>query len=303
MHDRLTRLDEQFIKHRIRLLQRTNLKSERIERLKSKLTDLLRAYVVSPIEIRKGESIFRARKHREEEKQTDGADVCLVNVNAIYPQAKYIKQLGRANRIGQCIYYFAADEGIALREVKPVVGDVISILECKPINDATPSLIPIRIHQMAKEHGARIASSFSEPGVRIKNEFQNDASAIAKHKMIEDFVVSEFSRVVDDGEEHLYKLTIAIAEFLLSFEADLSDLGIDLGVVDGLAYPSLASKQINANLALAPDAFHRIYRPIACKRVTIVELRNKTIKGFPVEGFAVAERAAKAVNDDGTIEW
>lgn len=303
VHNRLTQLDEKFIKHRIRMLERKNLKTERIDRLKTKLTDLLRAYIVSPLEIRKGESIFRARKHREEEKQEKGADVCLPSVNAIYPQTKYIRRLGRANRVRQCIYYFAADEGIALREVKPVVGDVVSILECKPINDGTPSLIPIRVHQMAREHGARIGGGFPEPEVRIKHEFQNDASAIAKHKLIEDFVVTEFLRVVDEGEEHLYKLTIALAELLFSFEPDLSDFGIELGPVDGLAYPSLASKQMNANLALTPHAFHRIYRPVACKRVTIAELRSKTIKGFPVDGFAVDERVAKAVHDDGTIEW
>lgn len=303
VHDRLAQLDDQFIKLRIHLLRRTDLKTERIDRLKTKLTDLLRAYIVSPLEIRKGESIFRARKHRDEEKQEKGADVYLPNVNAIYPQTKYIRRLGRANRVGQCIYYLAADEGIALKEVKPVVGDVVSILECKPINDATPSLIPIRVHQMAKEHGARIGGGFPEPEMRIKSEFQNDASAIAKHKLIEDFVVTEFLRVVDDGDEHLYKLTIAIAELLFSFEADLSDFGIELGPVDGLTYPSLASNQMNANLALTPDAFHRIYRPVACKRVTIAEIRSKTIKGFPVDGFAVAERIAKAVHNDGTIEW
>ena len=172
VHNRLTQLDERFIKSRIRLLQRTNLKTERIERLKTKLYDLLRAYIVSPLEIRKGESIFRARKHREEEKQKDGADVCLSNVECIYPQSRYIRQLGRANRKGQCIYYFAADEGIALREVKPIVGDVVSILECKPVNNATPSLIPIRIHQMAKNMAHGSVAVFPNPSCEYRRSFR-----------------------------------------------------------------------------------------------------------------------------------
>src|SRR5205807_10310466 len=67
VHHRLTQLDEQFIKHRIALLERVDLTTARIERLKARLIDLLRAYVVSTLEIRRGEAIFRARTHREDE--------------------------------------------------------------------------------------------------------------------------------------------------------------------------------------------------------------------------------------------
>jgi hypothetical protein len=101
----------------------------------------------------------------------------------------------------------------------------------------------------------------------------------------------------------LYKLTIAIAELLFTFEADLSDLGMNLGPIDGLSYPSIASDQINANVALTPEAFHRIYRPVACKRVRIEEPRTRTIKGVTVEGFLVSERVASSIRQDGNIEW
>lgn len=303
VHHRLTQLDEQFIKHRIALLERADLTTARIERLKSKLIDLLRAYVVSPLEIRKGEPVFRARKHREDEKQKDGVSVLLNHVDCIYPQSQYIKQLGRANRKNQCIYYFAADDGVALTEVKPKIGDVVTILECKPIGDSTPSLIPIGIHQMAKEHGARIGGGFPAPDMRIESLFHNDRASIGKHKMIDDFILKEFLRVVDDGDEYLYKLTIAVAELLFTFEADLSEFGIDLGFVDGLAYPSIAAAQINANLALRPEAFHRIYKPTACKWMRMEEPRRKSLKRITVDGFLVSERMAKRIRADGSIEW
>ena len=49
-----------------------------------------------------------------------------------------------------------------------------------------------------------------------------------KHQLIDDFVLREFLRDVADGQEHLYKLSIAIAEVLLTFENDLADLKRDL---------------------------------------------------------------------------
>jgi hypothetical protein len=241
-----------------------------------------------------GQSIFRARKHREQEKQTNLGNV----ENDIYPQPKYLTHLGRANRKHQPVYYFAADKGIALSEVKASQGDVITVLECKPLSVA-PSLVHIGIHQMAKNYDSRIGGNYPDPETRIKELFQGDTASIIKHEMIDAFISKQFLKVVnDDTEEDLYKLTIAIAEWLFEFETDL-------GLVDGLAYPSLASQEINANVAFLPEAFHRLYRPVACKRVTIEEAPlPKFIKGTRIDGFTVSdERVAKAIRENGDIEW
>ena len=104
-----------------------------------------------------------------------------------------------------------------------------------------------------------------EPQTRIAKFLGNDLANIRKHKIIDGFVLEEFLRVVKDGDEHKYKLSIAIAELLFSFENDLSHLRRDLGATDSLAYPSLASESINANLAFRPEAFHRIYQPVGCE--------------------------------------
>src|SRR5260370_10058752 len=103
--------------------------------------------------------IFRARKHRENEKEIN-----LENEQEnIYQQAKHLTHLGRANRKHQPVYYFGADEGVALSEVKASSGDVITILKCKPVSDAAPNLVHIGIHQMAEEYGALIGGDFPDP--------------------------------------------------------------------------------------------------------------------------------------------
>ena len=100
----LNNLDEHFIKHRISSLQKADLSTARIDRLKRKVKLIfLRAYVSTTINIEQDKSIFRARKHRIEERE-----VFLDHVDRIYPQEKYIQRLGRANRERQCVYYFGA---------------------------------------------------------------------------------------------------------------------------------------------------------------------------------------------------
>jgi hypothetical protein len=270
----------------------------RIDRLKTRLTDLLRVYVSTTIEIEKDRSIFRARKHLIDERE-----VFLENVDGIYPQARHIRRLGRANREQQCIYYFGADNGVALSEVKPVIGDVVTILECKPRLGASGSLIPIGIHQMAEKHGARIGGDLPEPRIRIATFLGDDPANIRKHKMIDDFVLEEFLRDVSDGHEYQYKLSVAIAELLFSFENDLANLREDLGATDGFAYPSLASGSINANVAFQPEAFHRIYQPVGCERITIEENRTRIVRGTTVDSFYGPHQMARTVHTTGEIEW
>ena len=168
----LNNLDEHFIKHRISSLQKADLSTARIDRLKGKVIDLLRAYVSTTISIKANESIFRARKHRIEERE-----LFLDHVNDIYPDEKYIRRLGRANREKQCVYYFGADNGVALSEVRPNIEDVVTVLECKPLKHAVGTLIPIGIHEMAKNHNVRLGGDFPEPAIRIAELLGNDPEA------------------------------------------------------------------------------------------------------------------------------
>jgi hypothetical protein len=156
---------------------------------------------------------------------------------------------------------------------------------------------------MAEQHGARIGGDLLQPQIRIGKFLGNDSADIRKHKMIDEFVREEFLRVVNDGDEHKYKLSIAIAELLFSFENDLSDLKRDLGATDGLAYPSLASERINANIAFRPEAFHRIYQPVGCERITVEELRKKRLSATTVDSFYGPHQKARIVQTAGDIEW
>jgi hypothetical protein len=279
---RLSNLSERFVRARIGELKRENLAVACIDDLKTRLFDLIGAYVSATITIAKGKSIFRARKHGVAERDTKFGSVM-----EIYPDAKFITHLNRASREHEPIFYFSADSVIALNEVRADAGDTCTVVECKPRNGASPLLIPIGVHDMAKRQKAVIWGGLPKPSVRIKAHLKSD-NEFRKYEQIDEFLSAEFLRLVD--EEHEYKLTIAIAELLFDFQTD--DSGID-----GIAYPSIASGQINANLAIRPEAFHRIYRPVACTRMKIAERR-------PNFGFAISDCIqAKHFDAQGNIVW
>jgi hypothetical protein len=282
---KLSNLSEQFVRARIGELRRENLALACIDDLKTRLFDLIGAYVSSTITIAEGKSIFRARKHRVAERDTKFGSVM-----EIYPDARFITHLNRASREHEPIFYFSADSVIALNEVKADAGDTCTVIECKPRSGAGPFLIPIGVHDMARKQKAVIGGGLPEPSVRIKAHLQSD-NEFRKYEQIDEFLSAEFLRIAD--EEHQYKLTIAMAELLFDFQTDDSDDSR----IDGIAYPSIASGQINANLAIRPEAFHRIYRPVACTRVKIAERR-------PNCGFAISDCIqAKHVDAEGSIVW
>jgi len=70
VHDnRLSQLRRPFILDRLELLKSTDLARARIDDLKATLFDLLSAYTSTTLLIDENRPIFRARKHREDEKE------------------------------------------------------------------------------------------------------------------------------------------------------------------------------------------------------------------------------------------
>lgn len=280
----LCRLTVDSIQRTLKSVATTDLKTAQIDDLKVKLSGLLWAYSCFAVQIDRGRSIYRARKHGDDER-----DRPLDHVTQIYPDAKYIKTLGRANREGEPIFYFSADPVIALNECKAQTGDIFSVLECKARGETEPVLVPIGIHDLVKKHNKRMGGDYPELPVRIKALFERDDANLHKYLMIDDFIKTEFLKVVGLGNEYQFKTTIAISEYLFSFETDL-------GFVDGIAYPSIASDWYNANVAFKPEAFRRLYRPVGCKWQRIDGMR-------PNFGFEISEGVAIKVTENGAIEW
>lgn len=140
---------------------------------------------------------------------------------------------------------------------------------------------------MAKNLGVTLGGGLPEPQARVKalsrTEIEYEKFVLRSTSFQQ---ISSSGPLINPGQEHLYKLTIA--ELLFNFETAT-------GVVDGIAYPSLATDQRNANIALPPRSFHRIYEPVACERLTIAAIRQPF-------GFALNEQLIAKGISGSTIE-
>lgn len=285
--ERLSWMPLAYIEERIDELQKLDLKDLEIDYVASLFRDLFRVYVSCPITISGGKSIFRARKHEE-----SARDCFLQNLSNIYPDPQVITRLGRANRIGRPIYYFSSDDVTALRESRVEVGDVFTVIECETNSDYNNLLTPLGIHEMAHRLDIEIGGNLPDPNTRLRSLFGGDPACMHKHDLIDRFIKDEFLKIVPQGEEHLYKRTIAIAESAYAFATSMDK------PIDGIAYPSIASIDGSVNVAILPESFARLCRPIACNRVVISDTT------LPRMGLGLSELTpAKRILEDGTIEW
>ena len=278
MQARLSKRSLRFIKRRIEFLKNTDLKKASIEYLKEYLFDLLEPYTSATISVGDNTSVFRARKNN--------GNALFESVNELwYPPRSIIKQYGRANNIGQTLFYCAADEAIAILELRPAINDIITILECKFTSSKTPILIPLGIYELTKEYGVKIAGPSIDHECEIKSWLNNNESNYKKNSLIGKFITDEFKKVINQGNDDEYKMIVAISELLFSFEG-----------IDGITYPSIASGLINANLALLPQAVDSMCKPVACQVVKVIEQTGDST-------FKVAGQKAKAIESSGRIEW
>jgi hypothetical protein len=281
----LSNLSFKSIQESIEFVERADLKTVQIDDLKAALDPILRAFGCFAKRIGRGEFIYRAMKHQADEK-------CFANVSRIYPDPRFLKRLGRANREHQAIFYLSGDPVVALYEVNVAAGDTVSVLTCRPLGDG-PLLVPMGIDELMRKRGAQIRGDFPESPERMKALLKNDPDNLGKYGLIDTFLTKEFLKNVPDGEEHEYKTSIAIAESLFSFDAGPG------GPIDGIAYPSLAAEWSHANVALLPESFHRNYEPTQCQQIKIKELRPN----LHLRHYNEVAAMANGIKSDGTIDW
>jgi hypothetical protein len=102
---------------------------------------------------------------------------------------------------------------------------------------------------------------------------------------IAEFLAEIFTQPVAQSDEHLYKLTVAVAEKL--FAADL---------LDGLLYPTVAMRANADNFALKPRYADNHLRFLKAEFARIDGVRD-----FAYDITALD--TATTLDDDGTIRW
>jgi hypothetical protein len=230
-----------------------------IDVIKHKLNVMLSGYTCIT---RRMEShyAFRARIN-------EGAELFSKAEELWYPPKEFIRKMGRLNRAHEPIFYISASHETATLEVRPNVGDHVTILRVK-LNDAQklPHVMELGVTESQPQHGLEVSTPLPE-WANTKGIFHSQEEA-RKNMLIRSCIARLMMKVVPDGKEQRYKKSIAIAETLMASP-----------YIDGVLYPSIAGdgsrKGGGMNMAIKPDSADNLFLPDHAW-VSVVEARYET---------------------------
>lgn len=287
-----TKLMRLEINKRIRTLRKLNLATVDEPYLEKQVRELLNiGYVARPL-IVNAPRAFRVRINENRELFT--------NIKELWhPPPQCIKAKGRVNDVGESVFYYSDSENTAVIEKRPERGDVLTVLEAELVDpNKQPLVMVLGIHEFTAQSNPNYGGT--PPQYDVKQKLLTDREGISKtNPLLQSYLTEEFMRRVSFGNEHKYKITIAIAKILMNEPEMLNEDGSPaVGIkVDGFAYPSIASDNLGANVALRTDSADRLYKPVAVIVYRVEEKRDDT--HYTVDKL----NWSTSIEEDGTINW
>lgn len=179
---------------------------------------------------------------------------------------------GRLNKKGSSILYAAYSPAASIVEISAKVGQTVAIATIQelPGHAGQVQYFPI---------GMPASSQYATP-VRDKAE-----------KLVHDYLNSEMRKGVDEGDEHLYNSTIAIAENFLSKPLLRENIRFETGLI----YPSVKADQPldtnSYNVAMKPEIFDAHFSIVEVNAYTAISLDD------------IRRVNHAKVREDGTFDW
>lgn len=230
LHNLYDKISIDDIKLQIKKLRNLDFNNVEINDIKQMINKLMTGYSCSS-SIYKQIQVFLVLRSR-----INNNNCLYKNVKElIYPPAELVNKPGRLNEEHESVFYGALDRATSIVEIQPIVGDIITVIEFS-------NIAPYKFQYM--ELGL-IENIMNNPRV-TKNL---SPRSIEKNDLIRNFLVDEFTKEVKIGNEHDYKITIAIGKIFLTSSAGT------------LLYPSVTREKKRINIAMRTDIFDKYFKP------------------------------------------
>ena len=210
---------------------------------------------------------YRARKHNylEGELSKDGVLHKFINEKEFWnPPIKNAK-IGRCNLDGESLFYCASDFETAILEVKPELGDFITISNFENLHKFDKPRF--RIQPIGKNYLTQI------PALKLVFEnYQINQNQIE----IEDFLDKLFHQNINNKvDEFKYKLSIAIAQI---FFTNSTNFNKDVIETHGLIYSSIIRDKKSHCFVLKPWIVHTYFFIDYIQTWQVLEKSNNHVK-------------------------
>lgn len=245
-----------------------------VEELMPDVTQLCHSIPFETLRITRNTKFFRAR--------TAAADTYFQNATDLwYPPAAAVRTLGRANQVGAPMLYVAQDGRTAIFESSPSRDQHIAIAEIGLNDGMSLNLQHVGVfNNLSSGNLSEVASLYSQR-LAAHGYTENGINNVA---MIHRLLGEEFMRDVAPGNEHEYSVSVAIANFYLSYDD-----------ADGLMFPSKRS----------PNDYNIVFKSASADAKLFVK-RIYGVQAIETSSTEVAFRYWKAstdITDDGEIIW
>ena len=229
--------------------------------------------------------VFRARVN-------DGRDVFTSASELWYPPAAVVRE-GRFNRARSSRFYASNIPHAAVLEVRPKVGDFVTVLYAATHADTVWQLTHIGLQHLREGHKATNLTSLRE-----NEEFLAALQKTGVHRKwlkIDDALCAFASRpATPETAADLYKVTCGIASLLEDVPSD------------GILYPSIEAGARSLNLCIRPETADRTLFPGMAWLLEVVDWRSK-IDGSPESEAGYYQIAVRAetgpIPPSGRLRW
>lgn len=199
---------------------------------------------------------------------------------------------GRANWLGFSVFYCADSCEVAIEEIHPKVGDLITVIKCRNINAKNMSAISFGFH----DNSRLIFSNGNSINLLEHREaaLDMDEDSLEKNKIIDLFFNSIFrdnDKLVCSYGDYRYKITAALAKMYLD------NPNSDSSRLDCICYPSVSSKNNATNYAIINDYACEYLTPDSFWRF---EIRDEILNNPSALRLI---NSAREVDTDKTILW
>ncbi len=209
-----------------------------------------------------------------------------------YPPPEAVRTLGRCNRAGEVMFYGALNQFVScIQELSWESGDLFAI-------SAWLTTAPMLFNHLG--FSAETLTNFNAS--RELPYFSNPANGSKRNWMIQQWQARVFTQRIPVGQEHLYRLTIALKEAALwPINQPVRD---DMKMISGIIYPSVATSALGDNVAILPFEVDERMALLEVNFLTVDYARLVHERGVSncAEMRVIAYDCARPT-EDGTLVW
>ena len=205
------------------------------------------------------------------------------------PPKELVKRYGRANNIQESVLYATFDPITALSEMRPNIGDLITVSTWKLKTDYDLTITPIF------KNSTKDGIIHNEVSMRASIEYnkvlkQYDEQLRKQLDIILQFVADCFNKEVEDTNHYDY--------YLSSHYANRIFWELQNGEIEAILYPSVRQSLTLTNIAMKPDIFENNYEIEKVEEGIVTQIPSKTSSGWLMNGTGYSKEFL-----DGQIQW